>query len=308
MCSVRMAANDAQAALSEMEFKVEYSEGLNYDERMHQLEAMNKITLSLSCLIFFFIGAPLGAIIRKGGLGVPVIISVLVFIVFYILDNTGTKMARDDNWTVWFGKWLGTAVLTPIACFFTYKANNDSVVFNIDLYKNMLTRMLGLRTKRYIVRKEVIIEDPKYLTDAEILTNISLEISDYMQRHKLLRWPNPIRVFFHPGDDNDIEQINSAMEVAIEDLSYSKNNYVLMKLNQYPIIATHAHTRPFRRKWLNAITGLFLPTGIFFYIRMLRFRFRLYRDLQRIIRNNEKLIPRIIQLGNLQKEGSVTVI
>ena len=172
----------------------------------------------------------------------------------------------------------------------------------------MLTRMLGLRTKRYIVRKEVIIEDPKYLTDAEILTNISLEISDYMQRHKLLRWPNPIRVFFHPGDDNDIEQINSAMEVAIEDLSYSKNNYVLMKLNQYPIIATHAHTRPFRRKWLNAITGLFLPTGIFFYIRMLRFRFRLYRDLQRIIRNNEKLIPRIIQLGNLQKEGSMTVI
>ncbi|MBQ1828225.1 MAG: hypothetical protein II115_03395, partial [Prevotella sp.] len=105
-----------------------------------------------------------------------------------------------------------------------------------------------------------------------------------------------------------IEQINSAMEVAIEDLSYSKNNYVLMKLNQYPIIATHAHTRPFRRKWLNAITGLFLPTGIFFYIRMLRFRFRLYRDLQRIIRNNEKLIPRIIQLGNLQKEGSMTVI
>jgi lipopolysaccharide export system permease protein len=233
---------------------------------------------------------------------------VLVFIVFYILDNTGTKMARDDNWTVWFGKWLGTAVLTPIACFFTYKANNDSVVFNIDLYKNMLTRMLGLRTKRYIVRKEVIIEDPKYLTDAEILTNISLEISDYMQRHKLLRWPNPIRVFFRPGDDNDIEQINSAMEVAIEDLSYSKNNYVLMKLNQYPIIATHAHTRPFRRKWLNAITGLFLPTGIFFYIRMLRFRFRLYRDLQHIIRNNEKLIPRIIQLGNLQKEGSVTII
>ncbi|MBO6191265.1 MAG: LptF/LptG family permease [Prevotella sp.] len=305
---VRMAANDAQAALSEMEFKVEYSESLNYEERMHQLEAMNKITLSLSCLIFFFIGAPLGAIIRKGGLGVPVIISVLVFIVFYILDNTGTKMARDDNWTVWFGKWLGTAVLTPIACFFTYKANNDSVVFNIDLYKNILIRMLGLRTKRYIVRKEVIIEDPKYLTDAEILTNVSLGISDYMQRHKLLRWPNPIRVFFRPGDDNDIEQINSAMEVAIEDLSYSKNNYVLMKLNQYPIIATHAHTRPFRRKWLNAITGLFLPTGIFFYIRMLRFRFRLYRDLQHIIRNNEKLIPRIIQLGNLQKEGSVTII
>lgn len=302
-----IASNDAQAAMREMEYRVEYSDQLNYQDRVHQLEAINKVTLSLSCLIFFFIGAPLGAIIRKGGLGVPVIISVLVFIVFYILDNTGTKMARDENWTIWFGKLMGTVVLTPIACFFTYKANNDSVVFNIDLYKNLLIRMLGIRTKRYIVRKEVIIEDPKYLTDAEILTNVSLEVSEYMDRHHLLRWPNPIKVFFRPGDDHDIEQINGALEVAIEDLSYSKNNYVLMKLNQYPVIATHAHTRPFNKKWLNAITGLFLPTGIFFYIRMIRFRIRLYRDLRTIVRNNEKLIPRIIQLGNVEQEGRITV-
>jgi len=302
-----IASNDAQAAMREMEYRVEYSDQLNYQDRVHQLEAINKVTLSLSCLIFFFIGAPLGAIIRKGGLGVPVIISVLVFIVFYILDNTGTKMARDENWTIWFGKLMGTVVLTPIACFFTYKANNDSVVFNIDLYKNLLIRMLGIRTKRYIVRKEVIIEDPKYLTDAEILTNVSLEVSGYMDRHHLLRWPNPIKVFFRPGDDHEIEQINGALEVAIEDLSYSKNNYVLMKLNQYPVIATHAHTRPFNKKWLNAITGLFLPTGIFFYIRMIRFRIRLYRDLRAIVRNNEKLIPRIIQLGNVEQEGRITV-
>ncbi len=302
-----IASNDAQAAMREMEYRVEYSDQLNYQDRVHQLEAINKVTLSLSCLIFFFIGAPLGAIIRKGGLGVPVIISVLVFIVFYILDNTGTKMARDENWTIWFGKLMGTVVLTPIACFFTYKANNDSVVFNIDLYKNLLIRMLGIRTKRYIVRKEVIIEDPKYLTDAEILTNVSLEVSEYMDRHHLLRWPNPIKVFFRPGDDHEIEKINGALEVAIEDLSYSKNNYVLMKLNQYPVIATHAHTRPFNKKWLNAITGLFLPTGIFFYIRMIRFRIRLYRDLRAIVRNNEKLIPRIIQLGNVEQEGRITV-
>lgn len=304
---ITIASNDAQAALSEMAYKVDYSDALNKDDREHQMEAINKVTLSLSCLIFFFIGAPLGAIIRKGGLGVPVIISVLVFIVFYILDNTGMKMARDDNWTVWFGKLLGTAVLSPIACFFTYKANNDSVVFNIDLYKNMLISMLGIRTKRYITRKEVIIEDPKYLTDSEILKNVSLEVVQYMEVHKLLRWPNPIKVFFRPGDDHEIEHVYGSLEVAIEDLSYTKNNYVLMKLNQFPIIATHAHTRPFRKKWLNAVTGLFLPTGIFFYIRMLRFRFRLYRDLQHILRINEKLIPRVVDLADLQSEGSITV-
>ena len=302
-----MASNDAQAAMNEMEYKVEYSNDLNYQERVHMLEAINKVTLSLSCLIFFFIGAPLGAIIRKGGLGVPVIISVLVFIVFYILDNTGTKMARDDNWTVWFGKLLGTVVLTPIAIFFTRKANNDSVVFNIDLYKSIASRMLGLRTKRYITRKEVIIEDPKYLTDAEMLKNVSMEVTQYMEQHRLLRWPNPIRVFFRPGDDNEIEHLNNALEVAIEDLSYTKNNYVLMKLNQFPVIATHAHTRPFRRKWLNALTGLFLPTGIFFYFRMIRFRVRLYRDLRTILRVNEKLIPRVILLGDVEKEGRITI-
>ena len=94
---MRQAASDAQLANSNLEFKSEYSFYLNREERMHEMEAINKFTLSLSCIIFFFIGAPLGAIIRKGGLGVPVIISVLVFIIFYILDSTGMKMARDDN-------------------------------------------------------------------------------------------------------------------------------------------------------------------------------------------------------------------
>ena len=166
-------------------------------------------------------------------------------------------------------------------------------------------RALGLRMKRHITRKEVIIEDPKYLTDAEMLKNISIEVIRYSEEHKLLRWPNPIRVFFRPGDDHEIEYINNVLETAIEDLSYTKDNYVLMKINQYPIIATHAHTRPFQRKWLNVMTGLFLPTGVFFYIRMIRFRFRLYKDLQHIQSINQKLIPRVINLGDLQSEMEI---
>mgnify|MGYP007070349748 FL=1 len=141
-----------------------------------------------------------------------------------------------------------------------------------------------------------------------MLKNVSLEVAQYMEAHKLLRWPNPVKVFFRPGDDHEIEHLNSVLEVAIEDLSYTRERYVLMKLNQYPIIATHAHTRPFQRKWLNVITGLFLPTGLFFYFRMIRFRIRLYRDLQHILRINTKLIPRIIELGDVQKEGEVVVI
>ena len=297
---VRQAVTDARMAYSNLEYKTEYSEWLNREDRMHQMEAINKFTLSLSCIIFFFIGAPLGAIIRKGGLGVPVIISVIVFIVFYILDNTGMRMARADEWTVWFGKLLGTVVLSPIAIFFTYKANKDSTVFNVDLYKDLLMRILGLRQKRHIMRKEVIIEDPKYLMDAQMLRNVEKEIILYQQQHKLLHWPSPVKVFFRPGDDNAIEHLADVLEVAIEDLSATRNRYVLMKINQYPIIPTTAHTRPFRRRWLNAVTGLLLPLGVFFYFRMLRFRFRLYQDLQLIKRINAKLVPRIEELGKVQ--------
>ena len=305
---LRQAVNSAEIATRDMEFKADYSKHLNREERMHRMEAINKVTLSLSCLIFFFIGAPLGAIIRKGGLGVPVIISVLVFIVFYILDSTGMKMARDNQWTVWFGKLLGTAVLSPIAIFFTYTANNDSVVFNVDLYKELVMRMLGLRLKRNIVCKEVIIEDPKYFADAETLRSVSQEVASYQEEHKLLRLPNPVKVFFRPGDDHEIAQISGKLETTIEDLSYTKNRLVLMMLNQYPVIATHAHTRPFRRKWLNVVTGIFLPTGIFFYCRMIRFRLRLQKDLQTIMRTNEQLLPKVMELADLQAGREQTYI
>jgi lipopolysaccharide export system permease protein len=290
---MQMASNDAKAAMNDLEFKSEYSDYLNREERLHQMEAINKFTLSLSCLIFFFIGAPLGAIIRKGGLGVPVIISVLVFIVFYILDNTGMKMARDDNWTVWFGKFLGTAVLSPIAIFFTYKANNDSVVFNIDLYKSLVMRMLGLRQKRPTIGKEVIINDPDYTQDAVMLRQITADIDQYTQEHRLRDWPNPIKVFFHPGDDQAISRISERLEEVIEDLSNTRDKIILNEVNTYPILATHAHTRPFRQKWMNIITGLVVPAGIFFYLRMLRFRLRLHRDLKVICKANRTITERI---------------
>ena len=293
---ITQASNDVQMTLANMDYKAEWTYWLNREERMHMMEAINKFTLSLSCIIFFFIGAPLGAIIRKGGLGVPVIISVIVFIVFYILDNTGMRMARIDEWTVWFGKLLGTVVLSPIAIFFTYKANKDSTVFNIDMYKNLIMRLLGLRTKRSIMSKEVIIEDPDYQTDSTKLAAISAQTANYMEDHKLLRWPNPIEVFFRPGNDQEIATLNDELEATIENLSYSRDKRVIMLLNRYPIIAPNAHTRPFRRKWLNIITGLFLPTGVFFYVRMIRFRFRLYKDLQHIQRTNGKLISRIEEL------------
>ncbi len=264
--------------------------------RQHRIEALNKFTLALSCLLFFFIGAPLGAIIRKGGLGIPVIISVLVFIVYYIFDNTGYRMARGGMWAVWFGKSLPTAVLAPLAVFFTYKANNDSVVFNIDLYRNFFMKLLGLRLKRHVTGKEVIINDPDYTADRISLTTVNDEITTYAHEHKLWRLPNPIKVFFRYEDDHEIERIVEVLEGVIEDLMNTRDKKIITELSNYPIVSPRAHTRVFNRRWMNIISAIILPVGLCIYLRMWMFRLRLYRDLKVIKHTNSEIIQRIEEL------------
>jgi len=103
--------------------------------RKHEIELYRKFTLAFACLVFFFIGAPLGAIIRKGGLGAPVVISVILFIIYYIIDNTGYKMAREALWPCWAGMWLSSFVLLPVGIFLTYKAATDSPLFNPEAWQ-----------------------------------------------------------------------------------------------------------------------------------------------------------------------------
>ncbi len=282
--------------LTDMDFKGMITSDGDRLIRLHQIEAINKFTLALSCLIFFFIGAPLGAIIRKGGLGIPVIISVLVFIIYYILDNTGYRMARGGMWAIWFGKGLATAVLTPLAVFFTYKANKDSVVFNIDVYRNFFQRLFGLRQKRHIFRKEVIIEDPSYSADAEILRHISTEAETYDRQHHLLRAPSVIRTFFKYEPDHAIERICEELEKVVEDLSNTRDKVILNALNMLPIMSDKAHTRPFEKKWLNIMAAIIFPLGALLYVRMWRYRLRLHRDLKAVQNAAEIITDRINNL------------
>ncbi len=261
--------------------------------RQHQIEWVRKITLALTCLIFFFIGAPLGAIIRKGGLGLPVLISVLVFIVYYILDNSGYRMARGGMWAIWFGNALAPAVLVPMAVFFTYKATNDSVVFNVDLYTDIFRRFFGLRVKRPIYRKEVVITDPDYAADMQTLERVSAEIDLYSQNHRLRHAPNWVKVFFKYEPDHKIEAINEELETVIEDLSNSRDRTIVNHLSAYPIMSVKAHTRPFERRWLNVVSAVIVPFGLVLYFRMWRYRLRLWRDLRTVKNENDIIIGRI---------------
>ncbi|KGI61143.1 LptF/LptG family permease [Prevotella sp. S7 MS 2] len=294
--AVSMALSKVQSKVSDLNFKSLVTSDGDYFIRQHEIEAINKFTLALSCLIFFFIGAPLGAIIRKGGLGIPVIISVLVFIIYYILDNSGYRMARGGMWAVWFGKGLAPAVLTPVAVFVTYKANNDSMVFNLDLYIEFFRRLLGLRVKRHVFAKEVIINDPDYEKDKERLRQISRDASRYSLNHNLRSAPHVVNVFFKYQSDHEIERISGEIEEVIEDLSNTKDKHILGAISSYPILSVRAHTRPFARKWMNAVAAIIFPVGIVLYLRMWRFRLRLLRDLKLIMRTNQLVVSRINDL------------
>lgn len=110
----------------------------------YKIEWHKKLTLAVACLVFFFIGAPLGAIIRKGGLGMPAVISVLFFVVYYVLSLIGEKMAKEGITVAWLGMWSSTFILLIIGVFLTYKATNDSVIMNKETYSHFFKKITNL--------------------------------------------------------------------------------------------------------------------------------------------------------------------
>ena len=138
-----IAQEKARAYRDQIEYNAILLEDADRYIRKHEIELYRKFTLALACLVFFFIGAPLGAIIRKGGLGAPVVISVILFIIYYIIDNTGYKMAREALWPCWAGMWLSSFVLLPMGIFLTYKAATDSPLFNPEAWKMQFEKALA---------------------------------------------------------------------------------------------------------------------------------------------------------------------
>ena len=226
--------------------------------RLHEIQFWQKITMSLACLIFFFVGAPLGAIIRKGGLGFPVVVAVIIFIAYYMIDTGAMKVSREGGMPVWLGMWLSTLVMAPLGIFFTVKSNNDSAVFNMDAYVSLWKKLLGIRPKRNITRKEVIIHDPDYADMYKTLTQLIATSREYLgalPRSTFFGYMAYIaRYFFSQREDMQAEGVMLTMEYVVDVLSNSKDRHILRLLNGYPVM----ETRDFRfyrrrRKDLRAI-------------------------------------------------------
>ena len=277
-------ASTLQSFSTEMTWRNEAVEDQEYFVRKHEVEWHQRITLALACLLFFFVGAPLGAIIRKGGLGMPTIISVGIFILYYIINTSGMKMARDGSINMVVGMWMSTFILTPAGAYLTFMANRDSVVFNLDAYIAFLRRLLGFRTKRHLFRKEVIITPPDVEADLQLAQYIRTEAEDYRQTKRLWLAPNYFRLFFRTRPDQRMEQLSDRIEELVEDLANTRDMHVLDTLNRVPFIYAHAHTTPFSRQWINYVFGVLFPLGLIIWVRAWRFRLRLARDLRQTIK------------------------
>ena len=257
--------------------------------RKHWIQWMKKLSLSLSVLIFFFIGAPLGAIIRKGGLGVPVIISVLTFILYYITQVSGEKMYREGEWSI-VGCWFSTIVLTPLSVFFTVKANKDSTLFQMDVVTEFFRYWFGSRQKRNIVRKDVVIEDPDLNRCMGLLERIKDNASRLSTSGLLNSLPDYMALFFNGVDSKELDSMNQDLEELVADLGNSRDRVVLDFINRYPIIPVHGIVSPFGKDWANRMVGIIFPLGLLFYLRAWLFTRKIRRQIDEVSSVTDKLI------------------
>ncbi|MBR5335613.1 MAG: LptF/LptG family permease [Bacteroidaceae bacterium] len=284
-----------QQMKTDYEIKKSVMRSLDKDLNKHHLMWWEKITLSLGCVIFFFIGAPLGAIVRKGGLGYPVLISVATFVLYYIFNTSGYKMAREGEWYIWVGSWLSTIILAPLGILFTYQSNRDSTILNMDAYKEFFRKLLGIKEKRNVTLKEVVIDDPDYREDYKKLEEIISVSHNFRKKNRLKRLPSLKHIFFGDRSEKTIVDMSEELDALVEEMGNSKSKKVIIYLNELPIIEARAIISPFEKKWLNILSIIVFPVGTIIYIRASLYRLRLLRDLIKLEQTAKKLMERLIK-------------
>ncbi|MBR5003103.1 MAG: LptF/LptG family permease, partial [Bacteroidaceae bacterium] len=215
--------------------------------RRHEIELMKKFTLSLACIIFFFIGAPLGAIIRKGGLGVPIVVSVILFIIYYIIDNSGYKLAREGVWPVWQGIWLSSAVLMPLGIFLTSRATKDSAVLNLDVYADFFRHILGRDKVRKVSHKEIVMTAMEPTVAEQKVTALTEICRHYLASARRLSY----MAYWMRGYDLDtLRNIADDLEAMVAYTAETTDNLITTKLMDYPVLQPQQILAPTRIKVL----------------------------------------------------------
>jgi lipopolysaccharide export system permease protein len=272
------------------------SSNLKYEQRnirKHEIEWHKKFTLAAACLIFLFVGAPLGAIIRKGGMGMPTVISTVLFILYYVFSLIGEKFVRESMLPSYQGMWMSSFALVIVGIFLTYKATNDSSMLNVDTYVSFVRTFLGidkrnmLDKKIYLSGKFTIIE----LSRDELRTMLKslsreAETCKITQRKKI-RLQTIVRRLLHPLPDDELKQFIKNYNETVEKIVMSKwlgIKYILDRLHEFPVVGHpdifHLPVKKSRRIFVLAVFPVFLIYVLlnFIYLHKTISRLEFIRD------------------------------
>lgn len=302
---ISQALNKAKNVRQDFEFRAMVMKDELKTVRRHDIELQKKFTLSFACLIFFFIGAPLGAIIRKGGIGTPLVISVLLFIFYYIIDNTGYKMARDGRMAVWEGMWLSSAVLLPLGIFFTYKAVKDSAVFNKDAYMNFFRRLIGSNMARHLKVKELVMEEVEPQVAIGMLSGLKEQADAYLKSNP--KRPSYTSYWLMGYSRTRLRELSAELENVVAYIANSRSKLVINKLMDYPILRSLWFYHPTNYTWAAWTAIVVFPAGLTIYLFGLRQLSILRHEIGTIISVSEQLQTLLSEPDPEEQSYQITV-
>ena len=273
-----MARDKADRVKEEASLYIDTDDAQFYQFRTLHQEWHRKFTFPVSCIIFALIGSSLGAIVRRGGIGMPIIISIFFFVVYFIIDSFGTNMLRNESIPIWLGMWLSNIVLFPIGIFLAYKANQDSSALNVEVYVIFFRKLFGFRGVRKVEYQELIIEEADYKAGALAVAQ-ALKHTDALLQGSLFSgriWS----IWTRGAEQKQLATLSKELDDITESLRHTPSRLLVSKLCDLPLLPTRLSPfLPEEPRW-GRILGALLPLSLPFGLFLSRVRTHLRADLR----------------------------
>ena len=276
--AISMARDKADRIKEEASLYIDTDDAQFYQFRTLHQEWHRKFTFPVSCLIFALIGSSLGAIVRRGGIGMPIIISIFFFVVYFIIDSFGTNMLRNESIPIWLGMWLSNIVLFPVGIFLAYKANQDSSALNVEVYVIFFRKLFGFRGVRKVEYQELIIEEADYKAGALAVAQ-ALKHTDALLQGPLFAgriWS----IWTRGAEQKQLASLSKELDDITESLRHTPSRLLVSKLCDLPLLPTRLSPfLPEAPRW-GRILGALLPISLPFGLFLSRVRTHLRADLR----------------------------
>ena len=273
-----MARDKADRVKEEASLYIDTDDAQFYQFRTLHQEWHRKFTFPVSCIIFALIGSSLGAIVRRGGIGMPIIISIFFFVVYFIIDSFGTNMLRNESIPIWLGMWLSNIVLFPVGIFLAYKANQDSSALNVEIYVIFFRKLFGFRGVRKVEYQELIIEEADYKAGALAVAQ-ALKHTDALLQGSLFSgriWS----IWTRGAEQKQLATLSQELDDITESLRHTPSRLLVSKLCDLPLLPTRLSPfLPEEPRW-GRILGALLPLSLPFGLFLSRVRTHLRADLR----------------------------